>query len=74
MIFILDVRKTVSEDFKDKSIKCCSDIIKQKVSTIFEYHLCNNVVIPNDAQAIVSQSLWMVDMVVIYENSKMYTA
>ncbi|XP_075149917.1 X-ray repair cross-complementing protein 5 Ku80 [Haematobia irritans] len=31
MIFIVDVRKFASDDFREKSIKCCSDIIKQKI-------------------------------------------
>ncbi|XP_061402360.1 X-ray repair cross-complementing protein 5-like [Musca vetustissima] len=31
MILILDVRRTATEDFKEKATKCCSDIIKRKI-------------------------------------------
>ncbi|XP_013115123.2 X-ray repair cross-complementing protein 5 [Stomoxys calcitrans] len=31
MIMILDNRRSTSEEFKEKAVKCCSDIIKQKI-------------------------------------------
>ncbi|XP_073823715.1 X-ray repair cross-complementing protein 5 Ku80 [Musca autumnalis] len=33
MILILDIRRTASEDFKEKATKRCSDIIKRKICT-----------------------------------------
>ncbi|XP_023307645.2 X-ray repair cross-complementing protein 5 [Lucilia cuprina] len=33
MIFVLDVRQSTPEDFKQKSIKCCSEIMKRKICT-----------------------------------------
>ncbi|XP_065357066.1 X-ray repair cross-complementing protein 5 [Calliphora vicina] len=31
MIFVLDVRQSTPEEFKQKSIKCCSEVIKRKI-------------------------------------------